>query len=286
MTRNIKGIIFSIVLGIATFGTIHTVAEYEANKYAEKEMDEFEAKHDQTMKEMAQTLAKQMAYQYRIDNVLKYDYAVMRDEPYYNYSSEYLEWQDRMDPIYGRTSQNDYDGFLYTESGVNNDDKEFCKQYLDYINPQIIELLKELGWKVVLTNDNLATECGYEEDSNVVTYGVTYRNMKEIRIQADEQSIGKATLHEIGHAVCETWLLDVFEKNGYTDYDSKDFATIALHTENRRYVYEIKDELIAQLFVEYCECPFELETQSQVIYDIYNNIPQIAARQNIEKGDI
>lgn len=271
-----RTVLYTSLIAVLVSLSLNFYWMYKGEKQAELNRISYEQgkqEREQAMQEsfnkMLDDIIYDMAYQ---DAVLKDDYKVER-EAYQiaRTSDEYKDWQDSRIAVLGKTCDKNFDYFLEIEDNVHVNLVNYTKQYLSFIDEDILKALSDTGWRMVLTNDVL--KCDNVLDDNTRIFGYTDPNVKEIRIHADERAINYSVIHEVGHAVV-FYLQDSLDKAGYTSWNSNNMTRLYLHGDEmvqRRYIYEITSEVYAQTFVDYTLYPLELKAQDSKLYTIYDN---------------
>lgn len=268
-------IIAYVLLGIAiifciTFIPYTIKSTIESEKRQEQYELEAEIRKQELSKQMEEFAKEQVRLQYIIKNNREIERKAPSTVP--KYDEQYELWKQEIIPVYGDTATNHYQDFLIVNEDVSKIDADYTKLYLDIVPEYIIDNISKLGWKMYLVNENLAEMNGY--DSNKVNIGgMTNPTDKTITIWANEEAIRRSVIHEIGHVIDFDVLGDTLTAGGYVDYDSKEFAKIYLYSSQQNiYTYYIRDELVAQLFVEYLLYPRELKVQASRIYSFYDEL--------------
>lgn len=84
------------------------------------------------------------------------------------------------------------------EGSIPAEMRAYMDAYMAAIPPEAARLLADGGWRIVLTNEDLATRFGYDYDTIA---GVTVESARTIFVAASETRIRRALLHEVGHAL-------------------------------------------------------------------------------------
>lgn len=241
---------------------------------ADKRQEQYELEAQIRKQELSAQMEEFAKEQVRLQYIIKNNREIERKAPSTvpKYDEQYEIWKQEIIPVYGDTATNHYQDFLIIDEDVSKIDADYTKLYLDIVPKCIIDKINKLGWRMYLVNENLAEMNGY--DSNKVNIGgMTNPTDKTITIWANEEAIRRSVIHEIGHVIDFDILGDTLTAGGYVDYDSKEFAKIYLYSSQQNiYTYYIRDELVAQLFVEYLLYPRELKVQAPRIYNFYNEL--------------
>lgn len=148
-----------------------------------------------------------------------------------------------------------YDSFIITEGNVSASLVAIAKSELDYVDLNLLKKLGSLGWRLVITDKNIAVDY-YNDTSLGSIAGLTWYEKQGKRIcyiSAREGAVTSATLHEIGHAI-------EFE-NGYALSEDSNFmgvwtgerATLReKEPEVRDYDVHSPDEYFAEYFYRWC----------------------------------
>ena len=148
-----------------------------------------------------------------------------------------------------------YDSFIITEGNVSASLVAIAKSELDYVDLNLLKKLYSLGWRLVITDKNIAVDY-YNDTSLGSLAGLTWYEKQGKRIcyiSAREGAITSATLHEIGHAI--------EYENGYALSEDSNFigvwtgekATLReREPEVRDYDVHSPDEYFAEYFYRWC----------------------------------
>lgn len=96
-----------------------------------------------------------------------------------------------------------YDSFITTEGSVSASLVAVAKSELDYVDLNLLKKLASLGWRLVITDKDIAVDY-YNDTSLGSIAGLTWYEKQGKRIcyvSAREGAITSATLHELGHAI-------------------------------------------------------------------------------------
>ncbi|EOU1990355.1 hypothetical protein [Clostridium perfringens] len=92
-------------------------------------------------------------------------------------------------------------GYVYLEGeGATEELANLTNTYLSYVPKNVMNNFVANGWKVVLTDKNIA-ETYYHDKSLGKIVGLTMSEAKTIYILASKNAIKSSTLHEMGHFV-------------------------------------------------------------------------------------
>lgn len=148
-----------------------------------------------------------------------------------------------------------YDSFIVTEGNVSASLVAIAKSELDYVDLNLLKKLDSLGWRLVITDKDIAADY-YNDTSLGSLAGLTWYEKQGKRIcyiSAREGAITSATLHEIGHAI--------EYENGYALSEDSNFmgvwagerATLReREPEVRDYDVHSPDEYFAEYFYRWC----------------------------------
>lgn len=269
ITASFIGLAFALLINVNMF------IKAEAH---EKEMEELELAREVKHAEFMEAMEGYIKETVHTRQVISTYHPIERKVPYIPYDEKYESWKEEIVPVYGKTGKEDYAGFLTVESGVDDVAADYARQYLGLVPEYVMDAVIRLGWHMELTNANLAEENGFDSSRTKIS-GVTNFGDKIIRIQSDQDSIRNSVIHEIGHVLDYEFLGEILDKNGYKDLTNETFQNIYLHDLGSNYLYELKDELTAQLFVEYIFYPREFKAQDEGLFTIYDNLEQIIRRE-------
>lgn len=165
-----------------------------------------------------------------------------------------------------------YFDIVITTGNVSSEELIYLFQFLDDIPINVMNHIKSNGWHIYL-EDAVFSErfSGYE---GYYIFGYTDYAEKIIHIHADTVSINRSVVHEIGHYVYQYMTKDILATElGIIDINHEELQKIIIHgVDNRTYICDQFDEMIAQVFVEFIYYPNELQHHSPQIYDIYYKI--------------
>lgn len=148
-----------------------------------------------------------------------------------------------------------YDSFIVTEGNVPASLVAIAKSELDYVDLNLLKKLDSLGWRLVITDKNIAADY-YNDTSLGSLAGLTWYEKQGKRIcyiSAREGAITSATLHEIGHAI--------EYENGYALSEDSNFMSVwtdervtlrERELEVRDYDVHSPDEYFAEYFYRWC----------------------------------
>ena len=144
-----------------------------------------------------------------------------------------------------------YDSFITTEGNVSASLVAIAKSELDYVDLNLLKRLASLGWRLVITDKDIAVDY-YNDTSLGSLAGLTIYEKQGKRVcyvSAREGAIISATLHELGHAI-------EFE-NGNALSEDSDFMDMWIGERDtlREREPEIKDspdEYFAEYFYRWC----------------------------------
>lgn len=148
-----------------------------------------------------------------------------------------------------------YDSFIVTEGNVSASLVAIAKSELDYVDLNLLKKLDSSGWRLVITDKNIAADY-YNDTSLGSLAGLTWYEKQGKRvcyISAREGAVASATLHEIGHAI-------EFENGNALSEDSNfmgvwtgEKATLReREPEVRDYDVHSPDEYFAEYFYRWC----------------------------------
>lgn len=168
-----------------------------------------------------------------------------------------------------------YDSFIAIEGNVSASLVAIAKSELDYVDLNLLKRLASLGWRLVITDKDIAVDY-YNDTSLGSLAGLTIYEKQGKRVcyvSAREGAITSATLHELGHAIEFENGNALSEDSDFMDMWTGERATLReREPEIKDYDVHSPDEYFAEYFYRWCHdkdlqdtCPGTYSYLSQFI---------------------
>lgn len=148
-----------------------------------------------------------------------------------------------------------YDSFITTEGNVSASLVAIAKSELDYVDLNLLKRLASLGWRLVITDKDIAVDY-YDDTSLGSLAGLTMYEKQGKRVcyvSAREGAITSATLHELGHAIEFENGNALSEDSDFMDMWTGERATLReRESEIKDYDVHSPDEYFAEYFYRWC----------------------------------
>lgn len=272
MTKSFKSGLLTIILTtIGTLGLIYGMsiyAKYDSQKYITELQEAEMIRREEQAKEYAQIIADAYSEASALNYKTIYkDNSVHRDQIFIK-DNEYISWKADRKPKLGDKSINDYSNIVSIKGNVSTDILQYSYQFLDLLPEAMINHLKDNGWSIILSEEQLVFDKGF---GSVYADGCTDYAAKTITLYANEKAMNIAVIHEIGHVFHDEIIYDILQKNGYGTLNHSEFANIYYHDDqNRDYICGRHSEAVAQCLYEYIFYPVEMEKSVPGLFTIFN----------------